>query len=231
MNPKFLKKVLILIFALCFTNARIIQNAKNNLDTTSTGTFDDDTLRKSDDSHLRLFYKSNSPERSISHELEHRLLKNPNIQYMSRIHPQSNFQAKFHNPFSINYLDPRSNILSSFKSNDFFESPNRNKQTLLNLHYHGNSIPGLDSTLNQISDQQKNLQEAEIQRKFQAVNFLKTLLMNLSPAQQILSLPRNFQQSRFENISPNNDLQYKVLNLNLKIQPEQGSKFNKKNLI
>lgn len=46
---------------------------------TSTSDDSDDSLMKkpNDDSHLRLYYKSNSPGRSVSHELEHRFIKNP----------------------------------------------------------------------------------------------------------------------------------------------------------
>ena len=42
-------------------------------------------LRKNDDSHLRLYYKSNLPGHTISHELEHRLIKNPNYQLNDRV--------------------------------------------------------------------------------------------------------------------------------------------------
>lgn len=47
--------------------------------TTSASDDSDDNLMKkpNDDSHLRLYYKSNSPGRSVSHELEHRFIKNP----------------------------------------------------------------------------------------------------------------------------------------------------------
>lgn len=230
-NLEILTRVFLVIGCVfCLTNAGIIQNGKGNLDATSTGTFDDDTIRKNDDSHLRLFYKSNSPDRSISHEMEHRLLKNPNIQYVNRIQPESNFQAKFLPQYTMNYLDPR--IFSAFKpNNDLIQAANRNKQTLLNLHYHGNSIPGLDSTLNKISDNQ-NAQESEMQqqRKFQAANLLKMLLLNFYPSQKMFSLPRYVNQARYEPFPPKNDLQYKVLNLKLKIQPEQGSNRKKLNL-
>lgn len=41
----------------------------------------EEALKKNnDDSHLRLYYKANSPGRSVSHELEHRLIKNPAYQ-------------------------------------------------------------------------------------------------------------------------------------------------------
>ncbi|RNA29815.1 hypothetical protein BpHYR1_029248 [Brachionus plicatilis] len=227
MNSEFLRTFFLVIVSVFFlVNARIIQNGKSNLDSASSGTFDDDALRKNDDSHLRLFYKSNTPDRSISHEMEHRLMKNPNIEYVNRIHPGSSFQPKFHTQFSMNYLDPRTQIFSAFKpNNDLFQATNRNKQTLLNLHYHGNSIPGLDSTLNQISSNRQNLQEAELQRKIQSANLLRMLLLNFSPAQQMFSLPKNVHQSRYEPSPLKNDFQYKVLNLKLKIQPEQGRIF------
>lgn len=38
------------------------------------------TNNNNDDSHLRLYYKANSPGRTVSHELEHRLIKNPAYQ-------------------------------------------------------------------------------------------------------------------------------------------------------
>lgn len=227
---KILSKIFFVVaYVFCLTNAGIIQNGKNNLDTTSTGTFDDDTLRKNDDSHLRLFYKSNSPDRSISHEMEHRLLKNPNIQYVSPIQPESTFQTKFSPQYSMNYLDPR--LFSAFKSNnDLVQAANRNKQTLLNLHYHGNSIPGLDTTLNRISDH-PNVQESEMQRKIQAANMLKMLLMNFYPSQKMFALPKYVNQARYESFPAKNDLQYKILNLKLKIQPEQGSNSIKKKFL
>jgi hypothetical protein len=125
----------------------------------SAGTFDDpnDGLRKNDDSHLRLFYKSNSPGRTVSHELEHRFIKNPSFQFNQRLsHESNNFQPKYPQQaqpasFDLNNFDPRFYLTTNnnpqmqqplLNKNNPFVDPNRNnkQQTMLNLHYHGNSL-------------------------------------------------------------------------------------------
>jgi hypothetical protein len=79
-----------------------------------------DEERKNDDTHFRLYYKSNSPGRSLSHELEHRYLKNPNALFQQRFQENSPF---------LNINEP----------NYAYE---KNKQTLLNLQYHSNPDTG-----------------------------------------------------------------------------------------
>lgn len=123
----------------------------------ANGGYDDpaETLRKNDDSHLRLYYKSNSPGRTISHELEHRFIKNPNnYQYNHRLSQEmvNNFQPALQSSPQFdnlnNFIDPRQFLLN--QANMMPQQPNiyadRNKQTMLNLHYHGNSLDGLGTS-------------------------------------------------------------------------------------
>lgn len=101
----------------------------------TTSYVDESSAPKNDDSaHFRLYYKSDSPGRSLSHELEHRYIKNP----MQRQHYQpSSYQDKLNSFFDS--LE-QANKLSY--SNDFNNNNKKNKKTTLNLHYHGNSDLG-----------------------------------------------------------------------------------------
>ena len=102
---------------------------KRSLDSTNVAN------NKNDGSHIRLYYKSNSPDRSISHELEHRLVKNPTYQFNSgRVQPIDDFNSLLYkNKFQNDQLQAIANTVRP-------ELYNKNKQTLLNLHYHGNSL-------------------------------------------------------------------------------------------
>ena len=120
-----------------------------------------------DDSHLRLYYKSNSPSQSISHELEHRYVKSPNYRFSQET---ANFPPN-NVPFNQGANDQSNIFLDS--------SDNKNKQSMLNLHYHGNlanSLPMLDS------QQQANYQNMRNQPSSARKNLIKMLLMNFSPS-------------------------------------------------
>ena len=186
-----------------------------------------------DDSHLRLYYKSNSPSQSISHELEHRYVKSPNYRFSQET---ANFPPN-NVPFNQGANDQSNIFLDS--------SDNKNKQSMLNLHYHGNlanSLPMLDS------QQQANYQNMRNQPSSARKNLIKMLLMNFSPSSSSSSnsvysqdqqLPQQFQQpqSRFQfnptqfdsftNQQTKGDdaLQYKIVHLKFKIQPQLGSRF------
>ena len=188
-----------------------------------------------DDSHLRLYYKSNSPSQSISHELEHRYVKSPNYKFTqetTNFRPSSNFVQN--SPFSQAAND---------QPNIFLDSNDKNKQTMLNLHYHGNSFPGLDS------QQQANYPNARSQSSSSRKNLIKMLLMNFSPSsnsfypqdQQLTQSQQQQQQqqqpqSRFQfnpvqfdsfsnqQTKSEDGLQYKIVHLKFKIQPQLGSK-------
>jgi hypothetical protein len=99
-----------------------------------------DNDKNDDDSHIRLYYKSNSPNQYISQELEHRFSKNSNYPYNQRLSPQ----PKLSNQFDLNnyYRNYPYNQLPSAQSY-FMDNNNKNKHTMLNLHYHGNTVDGI----------------------------------------------------------------------------------------
>lgn len=99
-----------------------------------------DNDKNDDDSHIRLYYKSNSPNQYISQELEHRFSKNSNYPYNQRL----NLQPKLSNQFDLNnyYRNYPYNQLPSAQSY-FMDNNNKNKHTMLNLHYHGNTVDGI----------------------------------------------------------------------------------------
>jgi len=108
---------------------KLLNVDKRSLDTANVAN------TKNDGSHIRLYYKSNSPDRSISHELEHRLVKNPTYQFNTGRAQQTD---DFNLPLYKNSLqnDQIQGIANTMRP----ELYNKNKQTLLNLHYHGNSL-------------------------------------------------------------------------------------------
>lgn len=209
--------------------------------------------RKNDDAHLRLYYKSNSPGRSVSHELEHRFVKNPAFQYNQRLRQEANgFQPKFNTQLDLNYYDPRNNLLSNLPLNqnlnnnqNMFYDANKNKQTMFNLHYHGNSLDGLDSGY-VTQQQQQQQQDAQLngvqnQQKNLKANLLKMLLLNQQIQRQQQQQQQQHQQSlmqqsqlhqpqfeQFNNDQSKNEngLQYKIVHLKFKIEPQYGSKRN-----
>ncbi|CAF1028254.1 unnamed protein product [Brachionus calyciflorus] len=235
--------VLVLNCSLCLISAGILSHeniVKRPLDTQTSNTFEDESLRKNDDAHLRLFYKSNSQGRSVSHELEHRLVKNPEFQFNQRPlqqqqqqqlqQPQQQipYQPKFNTQFDLNYFDPRNSLPLTYNQNMPIDQ-NKNRQTLFNLHYHGNSLGGLDNSFNQLAQvqqqQQQQLQQQqqeEMQRKAQRANLLRMLLLNMSPNQQQMApMPQPVPQFEQPQQSKN-DLQYKIVHLKFKIEPQMN---------
>jgi hypothetical protein len=121
----------------------------------SQSIFDDNKFGKNDDAHLRLFYKSNAPGQTVSHELEHRFVKNPNFQYNERLRQDVlNNNDLSSNPnryspylsaqqplvYSLNSPAVYSDDLDANSNNNNNNLNSRDKQTTLNLHYHGNSL-------------------------------------------------------------------------------------------
>ena len=105
---------------------------------------------KNDGSHFRLFYKSNSPGRSIKHEMEHRFFKNPNFlmnenqampgfqqfQYQNlRPNPLFNFNNIGQEKQPSNY----GNIYGTQNAPNGQYRSNADGSTMFNLHYHDNS--------------------------------------------------------------------------------------------
>jgi hypothetical protein len=183
-----------------------------------------------DDSHLRLYYKSNSPGQSISHELEHRYVKSPNYKFTedtTNFRPGSNFVQN--SAFSQAAND---------QPNIFLDSNDKNKQTMLNLHYHGNSFPESDP------QQQANYPNMRSQASSSRKNLIKMLLMNFSPSsnsfypqdQPLTQSQQQQPQARFQfnpvqfdsfsnqQTKSQDGLQYKIVHLKFKIQPQLGSK-------
>lgn len=95
------------------------EQRRNLVQTDLASSFADETLdneRKNDDTHFRLYYKQNSPGRSLSHELEHRYFKNPNS---ARQRYQENvpYQAKLNSFISLNNLDQNDKMSSYINQN------------------------------------------------------------------------------------------------------------------
>jgi hypothetical protein len=138
------KSLLFCFFVICgqlalkvFADVNIENESEESLVNVDKRSLDSSNVvsNKNDGSHLRLYYKSNSPDRSISHELEHRLVKNPTYQFNSgRVQQIDDFNSPlFKNNFQNDQLQGIANTVRP----DLY---NKNKQTLLNLHYHGNSL-------------------------------------------------------------------------------------------
>lgn len=119
--------------------------------------FDDDLTGKrqrNDGAHFRLFYKSNTPERSISHQLEHRYFKNPNANnyYSNGAGPSQYFvnpNQYNNNGFALNnqFMWPVNRMVNnpmSFKPKSYLNPESKNRQTMLNIHYHGQNLEDLD---------------------------------------------------------------------------------------
>ena len=128
----------------------------------SSSIFTDEFSGKNDDSasHLRLFYKSNSPSRSISHRLEHKYLKNDPIVLSQNRQDTGAYkliQAPYPSIYSNNpYISqqqlenlqlfqsgPIDPVYSNQNDNAAKKDEEKNMHTMLNLHYHGKSIDGL----------------------------------------------------------------------------------------
>ena len=79
--------------------------------------FDEEAERKNDNAHFRLYYKSNSPGRSVKHELEHRYFKNPNYMPNQRT-PKPNYYQEAINPqYNLNTFDSNApNYLNTFQN-------------------------------------------------------------------------------------------------------------------
>jgi hypothetical protein len=122
--------------------------------------FSDDSIRraqKGDEesaAHLRLFYKSNSPVREVSNELEHRFFNNYPSQsrYESNIGQNSYYGQNYgnNNPYEVQlqqfqqqYQLPQGFRRQAMNIASTLDNQDRNRHTMLNLHYHGNSVDGL----------------------------------------------------------------------------------------
>lgn len=142
----------------------------------------DEGIKKSvnDDSHLRLYYKVNSPGRSVSQELEHRIVKNPNYQqynhhrYIQETNNNNNLngynyyqpdqqyqqQSPRYNPYTY---DPRTNYLiqqlrqqqQPVITHNINSNPNLlnelERNRLLNLNYRLDNLGGGIPKYKQIS--------------------------------------------------------------------------------
>lgn len=186
--------------------------------TNQQGQFPADTsAEKNDDSHFRLFYKSNSPGRSVKHEMEHRFYKNP-----IRQQPK---QDNFNQFFSMNSLQQQPSQFFSYSSN----VPNQNdlttdKSTMLNLHYHDNSDSQNNNfNLNQLlQQQQQQLLKLQLQQKQQQLEQQQQARKN--QLMKIMLANYNSQKQAQLNAKQNNGVQYKIVNLKFRIEPQQGSK-------
>lgn len=106
-------------------------------------------------SHFRLFYKSNTPERSISHQLEHRYFKRPNGNYYSSAANAADSNQYNLNPSQYNsapaynnhFMWPGKANTISYKPKSYSQHlANKNRQTMLNIHYHGQNIQDIDGS-------------------------------------------------------------------------------------
>lgn len=193
------------------------QQIEDSQNSNHQGTFlPDNSAEKGDDAHFRLFYKSNSPGRSVKHEMEHRFYKNPNQQPKQQ---QDNFNPFFNmNSLQTPQLFSYSNIPSTYTNqNDL----NTDKSTMLNLHYHDNSdSQNSNFNLNQLLQQQQLIKlQLQKQQKLEQEQ-RKNQLMKLMLANY------NSQKQAQLNSKQNNGVQYKIVNLKFRIEPQQGSKQN-----
>lgn len=213
-----------------------------NANQQASQSFSDNRNKLSDpNSHFRLYYKSNSPGRSIKHELEHRFYKNPS--FLSQNEPQQAPQYMYQNQFNqmpyLNGMQAVSSYSNVFPNENELNmptnlhasqyNPNNDQSTMLNLHYHDNidydnNQNGFD--YNQMLQQQQQQQQLRLnlekQRSLEQYqqsrrnNLLKMMLMDFAPkAPQQTPATRNLG---------NNGVQYKIVNLKFKIEPHHGSK-------
>lgn len=191
-------------------------------------------------SHFRLYYKSNSPGRSIKHELEHRFYKNPSYLSQNEQTPQYMYQEKLNQMPYLNGIQAVSSYSNVFPNVNELKmptnlyasqyNPSNDQSTMLNLHYHDN----IDYDNNQNSfdynqmlqqqqqqhqlrlnlERQKSLEQYQQSRRN---NLLKMMLMDFAPkTPQQSPVTRNLD----------NGIQYKIVNLRFKIEPQYGSKTN-----
>jgi hypothetical protein len=102
--------------------------------------YDDDVDRKNDNSHFRLFYKANSPDGSVKHELEHRFYKNPNYLANERSQAAKLYQTKFNPFFDLNNFEQNQRYLSNYPPINTLNE--LDKQTMMNVHFHANGDLG-----------------------------------------------------------------------------------------
>ena len=158
------------------------QQRNSNQSPDLSTSFDDiENDRKVDDSHFRLYYKSNSPGRSLSHELEHRYFKNPSNSIKNRYQEASPYQTRL-NPFLL-----------------------QDNKMYANYGYNKNNY-------------QSAYQDQQQQQKMFRNSILKMLLMNIAQNQQ-----RQRQQQQINRLNNNNGLQYKIVHLKFKMEPQHGS--------
>ncbi len=169
------------------------QRISNQSPDLSTSFDDIENDRKVDDSHFRLYYKSNSPGRSLSHELEHRYFKNPSNSLKNRYQEASPYQARL-NPFLL-------------QDNKMYANYGYNKNNYQSAY----------------QDQHQQQQQQQQQKMFRN-SILKMLLMNIAQNQQ-----RQRQQQQINRLNNNNNnnnnngLQYKIVHLKFKMEPQHGS--------
>ena len=130
------------------------QHQTNPVRNKEMNSFDEDLInekrQRNDGSHFRLFYKSNTPERSISHQLEHRYFKNPNSNLYTNGLNVPALNQYFTNPsqynggfaFNDRYAWPLNKMNPRQKSYSNLE--NKSRQTMLNIHYHGQNTEDFD---------------------------------------------------------------------------------------
>jgi len=178
---------------------------------------------KNDNSHFRLFYKSNSPGRSIKHEMEHRFYKNPNFQMNPPQQPQ--YLPNGYNPF-LNMLNENSYPQNTQNIGQNIGQDN-DMSTMLNLHYHDNpDYANANSNFNQLLKQQqlqiqrqKQQQQREQYQQMHKKNLLKMMLSNFVSAQ---ASNNQYKQANEPNRNANNGVQYKIVNLKFRIEPQHG---------
>lgn len=93
------------------------QESKSELESGDEGEYNDASA------HLRLYYKSNSPFKYVSHEIEQKYDDQPEYGLE---------RSGLYGGSSRYYPEP----------NDY-QQQEKKRRTMLNLHYHGNSIDGL----------------------------------------------------------------------------------------
>jgi hypothetical protein len=213
---------------VCYTITLINLVKTNTIPQTQASQFvdDNDTNHKNDNAHFRLFYKANSPTRTVSHAMEHRYVKHPD--YTSQ---QQNLNQFKQQQLQRDYLQRMNNL---FANNQNQNSDENNKNIVFNMQYHkfapstqslaGNSLPYQTYSYNYPQQQQQ-------QQSSYHNNILKMLLNNFAANSQNIHNNNNnnnrilspqLLSTTGQSMNPNS-LNYKIVHLKFKMEPQVGS--------
>ncbi len=196
-----------------------------------------------DDAHFRLYYKSNSPGRSVKHELEHRFYKNPNFLALNQEEASAPMPQFFYQTLPTEMPA----AVPSYQAAQYAPNADNQQSAMLNLHYHDNG----DFASQQLLQQQQQVQQ-QLQQQMSYNQFVQPSQEQQQEQQLRFNVEKQrsfeqFQQSRRDQLlklmlmnfmqkaspvaatvplasSLDNGVQYKIVNLKFRIEPQHGSK-------